>query len=69
LQAALKFNVPILEDQGNRGAQADTPQADKTRKLLGIDPVEIQHELTCNGKSLPSLSRAGVLPLKDAFGS
>ncbi|MGB2984162.1 MAG: peptidase S10 [Candidatus Bipolaricaulia bacterium] len=40
---------------------------DKKRKLLGIEPVETQHELALEGRSLKYVARAGVIPLKDEF--
>ena len=40
---------------------------DKKRKLLGVDPVETQHEITLNEKKLKYVARSGSLPLKDDF--
>lgn len=40
---------------------------DKKRKLLGLEPVEIRHELDLISGSIPYTSRAGVMPLKDEF--
>jgi len=40
---------------------------EKKRKLLGIEPVETQHELTLKEKSLKYTARSGVIPLKDEF--
>ena len=41
---------------------------DKKRKLLGIEPVQTQHELALKDRSLKYTARAGVLPLNDEFG-
>ncbi len=46
--------------------KADEPK-EKRRKLLGIAPIETQHELVAGGKTLKYTARAGVLPLKDEF--
>jgi carboxypeptidase C (cathepsin A) len=43
-------------------------EKEKKRKLLGIEPVETQHELTLEGRKLKYVARAGVIPLKDEFG-
>ena len=40
----------------------------KQRQLLGLDPVETQHELTLKAQSYSYTARAGVLPLKNEFG-
>jgi carboxypeptidase C (cathepsin A) len=40
---------------------------EKKRKLLGIQPVETQHELVLEGRKLKYVARAGVIPLKDVF--
>jgi len=39
----------------------------KTRKLLGIEPVETHHEITVGGRLLAYTARAGMIPLKDEF--
>jgi carboxypeptidase C (cathepsin A) len=41
---------------------------DRKRTLLGLEPIETQHELKLKGKSLKYTARAGVIPLKDDFG-
>jgi len=41
---------------------------EKKRKLLGIEPVETQHEMALDGKTLKYTARAGVIPLTDALG-
>jgi carboxypeptidase C (cathepsin A) len=43
-------------------------QKDKKRWMLGIEPVETQHELTLKERTLKYTARAGVIPLKDEFG-
>ncbi|MFO8034547.1 MAG: peptidase S10 [Candidatus Bipolaricaulota bacterium] len=40
---------------------------EKKRKLLGIEPVETQHELSLQDKTLSYTARAGVIPLKDEY--
>jgi carboxypeptidase C (cathepsin A) len=46
----------------------DKPQdKEKKRKLLGIEPVETQHELKLKRTTLKYTATAGVLPLKDEF--
>jgi len=40
---------------------------EKKRKLLGIEPVETQHELKLKTRSLKYTATAGVIPLKDEF--
>ena len=45
----------------------DAKKDEKKRKLLGIEPIETQHELSLKGKTLKYTARSGVLPLKDAF--
>lgn len=40
---------------------------EKKRKLLGIEPVETQHELALKDRSIKYTARAGVIPLKDEF--
>ena len=41
---------------------------DKKRKLLGIEPIETQHALGLEGRSLNYTARAGAMPLVDEFG-
>jgi carboxypeptidase C (cathepsin A) len=41
---------------------------DKKRKLLGIEPVQTQHEIALKGRSLKYTARAGAIPLNDEFG-
>jgi len=52
-------------------ASPDAPSQEgsktKTRKLLGIEPVETHHEIAVGGKSLAYTARAGMIPLKDEF--
>jgi len=49
--------------------KTDDPKGkeEKKRKLLGIEPVETQHEIMLNGRKLEYVARAGVIPLKDEF--
>ena len=46
--------------------KADEGKA-KVRKLLGIEPIETQHESKLDGASLKYTARTGVIPLKDPF--
>ena len=41
---------------------------DKKRQLLGIEPIETQHELTLKDRTLKYTARAGVIPLMDECG-
>ena len=41
---------------------------EKKRKLLGIEPVETEHELALESRTLKYTARAGVVPLRDEFG-
>ena len=40
---------------------------EKKRKMLGIEPVETQHELMLKSRTLKYKATAGVIPLKDEF--
>jgi carboxypeptidase C (cathepsin A) len=46
---------------------AEKKDAEKKRKLLGIEPVETHHEVALGDRRLTYTARAGVLPLKDEF--
>lgn len=48
--------------------EAGAKEEKKKFELPGIEPVERYHEMNLNGKRKKYLSRAGVLPLKDAMG-
>jgi len=41
---------------------------EKKRKLLGIEPVETEHELALESRRLKYTARAGVIPLTNEFG-
>ena len=41
---------------------------EKKRELLGLEPVETQHELRLKDRTIKYTARAGVIPLKDEFG-
>ncbi len=41
---------------------------EKRRTLPGIEPVETHHQLALPGRTLTYTARAGVLPLRDAYG-
>ncbi len=48
--------------------KGDTGESkEKKRKLLGIEPIETQHELALKGETLKYTARAGIIPLKDEF--
>lgn len=44
-----------------------TEDKEKKRKMLGIEPVETQHELKLKTRTLKYKATAGVIPLKDEF--
>jgi carboxypeptidase C (cathepsin A) len=46
----------------------DADGKEKKRKLLGIEPIETEHELPLEGRTLRYTARAGVIPLRDEFG-
>jgi carboxypeptidase C (cathepsin A) len=41
---------------------------EKKRKMLGLDPIETQHELAIEGRKIAYTARAGVLPIEDDKG-
>ncbi len=55
------------EEKEKSTKEQEEKNKEKKRKLLGLEPVEIQHELTLKDRSLKYTSRAGVIPLKDDF--
>ena len=57
----------MAEDKAKPEASQDEKKDEKKRKLLGIEPVETQHELTLKGKTLKYTARSGAIPLKDEF--
>jgi len=57
----------MSEDMERTPDEKKEQAADKKRKLLGLEPVETQHELTLEDRRLAYTARAGVIPLKDAF--
>ena len=58
-------NEPDDSNKSNKNSEKE--EKEKKRKLLGIEPVEVRHELALREKSLKYISRAGALPLKDEF--
>ncbi len=48
--------------------EAAVDAQEKVRTLLGLEPIETQHEMAVGGETLPYTARAGVIPLKDACG-
>jgi len=61
----------MADEKAKPGTKQDAKQDDKKdekkRKLLGIDPIETQHELTLKSKTLKYTARSGAIPLKDEF--
>ena len=57
----------MAEEKAKPDAKLDEKKDEKKRKLLGIEPVETQHELPIDGQTLKYTARAGVIPLKDEF--
>jgi carboxypeptidase C (cathepsin A) len=55
------------EEEKETAGKKKEEAKDKKRKLLGLEPVETQHELVVGDLSLKYLARAGVIPLKDEF--
>ena len=59
----------MSQDNGKENDKTlDEKGKEKKRQLLGIEPVETEHELTLKEKSYKYIARAGVLPFKDEFG-
>jgi len=56
--------------RANAAAKGDPAKEDKKEKrcLLGIEPVETEHEVSLRDGKIKYVARAGVLPLKDEFG-
>ena len=60
--------MPEEKAKPNEKKSGETDESkDKKRKLLGIEPVETEHELALEGRSLKYTARAGVIPLRDEF--
>jgi len=57
----------MAEEKAKTEEKQDEKKAEKKRKLLGIEPVETQHELAVKGATLKYTARSGVIPLKDEF--
>ncbi|MEO0948033.1 MAG: peptidase S10, partial [Cyanobacteria bacterium J06641_5] len=64
---SIQEHVAAAPNEPNIDNEKSGKEKEKKRKLLGLEPVEIQHELVLREKSLKYISRAGVLPLKDEF--
>ncbi len=47
--------------------EAKTEDKEKKRKMLGIEPVETQHELKIKARSIKFTATAGAIPIKDEF--
>lgn len=56
-----------MGDQTTKSVEIQDEKAVKTRKLLGIEPVETQHEIPVGGRRLAYTARSGAIALKDAF--
>ncbi|NEZ68229.1 peptidase S10 [Leptolyngbyaceae cyanobacterium CCMR0082] len=74
---AIALNLSITMSTQDHAAPdpKTTPEAgkspekkEKKRQLLGIEPVEKQHELALPDKTLEYTTHAGSIPLKDEFG-
>ena len=61
--AVSSANEPFKDEQ-----MSEAKDQDKKRKLLGIEPIETQHELMLQGVQYEYIARAGALPLKDVCG-
>lgn len=57
----------MADDKAKSEANPDEKKDEKKRKLLGIDPVETQHELALKDKTLKYTARSGAITLKDEF--
>ncbi len=57
----------MTEEEARTEEKQNEKKDEKKRKLLGIEPVETQHELALKGATLKYTARAGVIPLKDEF--
>jgi len=57
----------MAEEEAKTEEKHDPKKVEKKRGLLGIEPVETQHEMTVNSEILKYTARAGVIPLKDEF--
>jgi carboxypeptidase C (cathepsin A) len=53
------------EDKKENGEKQGEEGKDEKRKMLGLEPVETQHELALKDRTLNYTARAGALPLKD----
>jgi carboxypeptidase C (cathepsin A) len=47
--------------------EAKTEDKEKKRKMLGIEPVETQHELRLKARTIKFTATAGAIPIKDEF--
>ena len=56
----------MAEDTSQPAVSTDKKD-EKTRKLLGIEPIETQHEIIVGGRKLAYTARSGALALKDEF--
>jgi carboxypeptidase C (cathepsin A) len=57
----------MAEEKAKPEEKKNDASKEKKRRLLGIEPIESQHELPLEGRSLKYVARAGVIPLKDAY--
>ncbi|HEY69563.1 MAG TPA: peptidase S10, partial [Anaerolineae bacterium] len=53
------------EEKKASEAKKDKESKDEKRRMLGLEPVETQHELVLPKRKLKYTARAGVLPLKN----
>jgi carboxypeptidase C (cathepsin A) len=48
--------------------EAKKDEKEKKRRLLGIEPIETEHEISLRKKKLKYVARAGAIPLQNPFG-
>ncbi len=58
----------MADDKAAQTAQSNADPKEKVRTLLGIEPVETQHEIDLGGKTIHYTARSGAMPLVDVFG-
>jgi len=56
-----------MAEKTNQPAESKDKKDEKTRRLLGIEPVETQHEIIIGDQKLSYTARSGAIPLKDEF--
>jgi carboxypeptidase C (cathepsin A) len=61
-----KGQQPMTEEEKPK-VEEKQESKEKKRKMLGIEPVETQHELKLKSRTLKYTATSGVIPLKDEF--